>query len=99
MTFIQHIQKLQGTGSEFKKTHLKYCSTKIEREKFKVFVRRDKKICKVCKGAAHNIHHILEKRNYPHWNLEHENMISLCKPCHDKADKGLIETQTLFNLI
>lgn len=99
MTFIQHIQRLSGTGNAFTKRKLKQCANAKERLRFKVFVKRDNCLCKVCNGAAHNIHHILPRKDFPHFENEIQNMISLCKPCHDKADKGMIETQKLFSLV
>lgn len=99
MTFIQHIQKIQGTGNKYAPKKKRYLKKKIDRVKNFVFVERDKQICKVCNGNSWNIHHILPRKDFKHFEAESLNMISLCKTCHDKADKGLIDTQTLFNLI
>jgi len=53
--------------------------------------------CKIC-GNQNGIqaHHILPKREYPHWKYELMNGIALCINCHEKADDGLITSNQLF---
>jgi hypothetical protein len=64
-----------------------------------VFRFRDNSICPICGHPAHNVHHILSKRDYPHWKKEFNNLISLCFHCHNLADADFFSTEYLFQLI
>ena len=64
-----------------------------------VFHRRDNRTCRMCGQAAHNVHHILCRREYPHWKKEEMNMISLCAGCHQYADDGIINIAELLERV
>lgn len=64
-----------------------------------IFLKRDNSICRVCNEKAWNVHHVLPKRDFPHWKQEPCNLISLCFACHNQADAGDLTIDFLFNLI
>lgn len=64
-----------------------------------IFRRRDNSTCRVCGSPAHNVHHILARREYPHWKKEYCNLISLCFDCHNLADVNYFPNEYLFSLI
>lgn len=99
MTFIQHIKKLQGTGNQRRAKTYNEASGSFDRKKNYVFTKRDKETCRVCNNKAYNVHHILPRRDYKHWEKEISNMISLCRECHNKADNNEIDIHTLFGFI
>lgn len=47
---------------------------------------RDDFTCQSCgaRGGYLNAHHIKSYRNYPEHRLEVSNLLTLCKPCHDR---------------
>jgi len=55
-------------------------------------LNRDSYTCQKCKGKSKNskleIHHIIFRKN--HGSDEQENLITLCKTCHDELHKGNI---------
>lgn len=57
--------------------------------------KRDNNECQHCKAkglhaAAEQTHHIKELKEYPHLAYDLFNLISLCKPCHNKVHgKGM----------
>jgi 5-methylcytosine-specific restriction endonuclease McrA len=59
------------------------------REKFRtaVFERDDYK-CRICKNAKDMLdaHHITDRNLMPNGGYVKENGISLCPPCHEKAE-------------
>ena len=51
-------------------------------------LRRDKYICQNCKRygrtrPAEEVHHIKHLEDYPELAMDPENLISLCKACHN----------------
>ena len=60
------------------------------RRKRAYILRRDKHMCQHCKAkgkvtVANEVHHVKELEDYPELALEDENLISLCRPCHEKT--------------
>jgi len=63
-------------------------------ENVKNYVRaRDNYTCQVCKKKSTNlhVHHILQRSQ--HGTDTPDNLITLCKPCHDKVHKGQVKCQ------
>ncbi len=65
---------------------------KIWRKQFREGVfARDSNRCKMCGvGADHpflDAHHITDRNEMPNGGYVKENGISLCPPCHEKAEK------------
>ena len=62
-------------------------------------------LCQVCKAEGIfnyddlEVHHIIKLRDYPEGLLEDDNLITLCRYHHKKADKGEIEADYLRELI
>lgn len=50
--------------------------------------KRDKNRCKVCGSSNSTLdaHHITDRNLMPHGGYVPENGISLCEPCHEKAE-------------
>jgi hypothetical protein len=51
-------------------------------------LRRDRFTCQSCRGVGHKleVHHIKEWRNYPELREDPNNMVTLCRPCHQQTD-------------
>ena len=64
-----------------------------------VFRKRDNSQCQVCGQDAHNVHHILPKRDYPHFKKEAANVLTLCIYCHDLADADFFSIKYLFSCV
>lgn len=65
-----------------------YNSTKWERKR-KMILRRDGYLCQLCKRygrmkEADTVHHIKHVDEYPELAYESDNLISICKKCHNK---------------
>lgn len=65
------------------------------RRKSKQILRRDKYQCQLCKRygrlvEAEIVHHKLELDEYPELALDDDNLVSVCKKCHNKLhpEKG-----------
>lgn len=59
------------------------------RAKFReVVFKRDNNKCRVCKasGVKLDAHHIVDRNELPNGGYVLENGISLCEPCHAKAE-------------
>jgi 5-methylcytosine-specific restriction endonuclease McrA len=61
---------------------------KLIREKFRIDVfSRDKNKCRKCDEAEDlDAHHITDRNEMPNGGYVKENGISLCPPCHEKAE-------------
>jgi len=56
-------------------------------------------ICEFCGDMAQDIHHITPKGMGGNPNADCiENLIGLCRPCHDKAHAGVITEDELYEL-
>ena len=71
-----------------------YNSPKWRRKK-KAILRRDHYQCQLCKrygriSEAHIVHHKLDLEEYPELALDDDNLVSVCKKCHNKLhdEKG-----------
>lgn len=65
------------------------------RHKQKVILRRDHYQCQLCKRygkirEASIVHHKLELALYPELAMDNDNLVSVCKSCHNKLhdEKG-----------
>ncbi len=59
----------------------------LDRDAFRDSVfKRDGYLCVICKAAAQDAHHILERRLWPDGGYYIENGVSLCGPCHLQAE-------------
>lgn len=66
-------------------------------QKKRKFIRqRDNECCVICKSTYQlNVHHIVPmEKNRKIW-LDDNNLITLCKFCHEKAERGEIPAATL----
>ena len=74
------------SGKKPKKADLKKWRTSFRNSVFK----RDKFTCKMCKRklkeAELDAHHIYDRNDMPNGGYVIENGITLCKPCHEKAE-------------
>ncbi len=61
---------------------------------------RDKYKCVLC-GETSNLecHHILNRNAMPNGGYVKENGITLCPPCHRRAEDGIPTQEELFELI
>ena len=84
----------------------KFRNTKLWRRKSREIRDRDMNMCRYCFLRLHrlsvkdlSVHHItpLEK-NYS-LRLSDNNLISLCRDCHEKAEAGIIPADVLRKLI
>ncbi len=66
-------------------------------------LERDHYECQMCKKnpkmnkivLANTVHHIKEIRDYPHLALELDNLVSLCRACHERIhERDLIKRET-----
>ena len=59
-------------------------------------LERDKHLCRYClenKRLTYNnieVHHIIPLKNNFELRLDNDNLISLCRMCHEEAEKGKI---------
>jgi len=61
----------------------RYKRSKNWRKVRKVIIVRDNKECKACgKKWGLQVHHILPLHLFPHLELVHSNLITLCGKCH-----------------
>ena len=59
----------------------------LDRDTFREAVfKRDGYLCVLCKAPAQDAHHIIERRLWPDSGYYLENGVSLCGPCHLKAE-------------
>lgn len=71
----------------------------LTRDQFHVqALTRDGGHCVVCKQVATEIHHCIERRLFSDGGYYIENGISLCNPCHVKAEQTLISCEELREL-
>ena len=57
---------------------------------------QDKPLCEICKCLAVDIHHISAKKSGGSKNKDFiENLIGLCRECHNKAHAHKISVETL----
>lgn len=73
----------------------KFYKSKVWRTKREKILRRDGYLCQHCKWygkrtEAETVHHIQHLEEYPELALVDNNLISLCKKCHNKEhpEKG-----------
>lgn len=67
----------------------KFYRSKKWRKKRAAILRRDGYVCQHCKWygirkEAETVHHIKHLEDYPELALVDDNLISLCKKCHNK---------------
>lgn len=76
------------------------CGLSAEKKRHSRIILRDNSKCKVCFSENNlSVHHILNKKDFPHFRNEPLNLICLCRNCHDLADKGKLKKDFLFDLI
>lgn len=92
----EHKGETDRAYNEFRNTYNKeyvtFYSSKKWRDKRKQALRRDEYICRRCKEEfdlitiAEEVHHIVPTK--VDWNkrLELDNLMSLCKPCHQQIE-------------
>jgi 5-methylcytosine-specific restriction endonuclease McrA len=94
---VQNIEKAKSYRDM--KAKDRRCYSSWSKKKSMVIIR-DNFCCRCCyKPFDLEIHHILPKRDYPHFSTEKSNLITLCKSCHKKADNGEITIENLLNKI
>lgn len=54
-------------------------------------------LCQSCGAVAVDIHHIIYRSRGG--SDEADNLIALCRKCHEKAHRGLLSVEALKNLI
>ena len=71
-----------------------YNSKRVEEEE-KYILHRDGYLCQECKKYGRNteakvVHHIKELDDHPELKLKNNNLVSVCKACHNKIhpEKG-----------
>jgi len=73
----------------------------VWKEKSLEIRRRDKFLCRVClsHGLLNtkdlSVHHIIPINEQMDRWLDNDNLITLCRQCHDDAESGLIDRDTL----
>jgi 5-methylcytosine-specific restriction enzyme A len=72
-----------------------FYNSKKWKDKRKYILHRDGYLCQECKKYGRNneakvVHHILEVEEFPHLKLKNNNLVSVCKSCHNKIhpEKG-----------
>lgn len=80
-------------------------NTKIWQCKRREIQDRDLHLCRYCFLVRHKIttdglsvHHILPLAQYYAKRLQDSNLITLCRACHEQAEKGLIPADELKRL-
>lgn len=73
---------------------------KVTRERIK---RRDNGLCQLCWDKSrikpmHTVHHIIELDDSDRLALVHNNLISLCEPCHQHVHKEYKEPNKKFEM-
>lgn len=64
-------------------------------------IARDNNECQHCKlkgkvGPAEHVHHIKELKDYPEFALSEDNLVALCKQCHNSAHEKLPNQKKRF---
>lgn len=68
----------------------------MTRDEFRqIVLSRDKHKCVVCKSDAVDAHHVMERRLFSDGGYVPDNGVSVCGPCHVKAEKTLITPEEL----
>ncbi|MFD2829218.1 HNH endonuclease [Corticicoccus populi] len=89
----EHIGEVDRQYNEFRnkydKEYVSFYSSKKWRDKRLQALRRDEYLCKDCLKddvytVAEEVHHIIETKDDWSKRLELDNLISLCKACHNK---------------
>ena len=71
----------------------------LSREQFKLAVfKRDKMSCVVCKDAAVDAHHLLERKLFSDGGYYLNNGVSLCEHCHLRAETTELSVEHLRQL-
>lgn len=71
----------------------------LTRDEFRESVfSRDSYKCVVCGAPAADAHHILERRLWPNGGYFIDNGVSVCEPCHLKAEQTVISCDELRKL-
>lgn len=84
----------------------KFRNTKQWQRKRNEIKDRDLNICRYCFLCRHKItsdsisvHHIIPLEKNFRLRLSDSNLISLCRICHEQAEKGIISAENLKNII
>jgi len=68
-------------------------------------LERDNHICQICgaeeNGRKHDVHHIVPRREFDIVEEANtlDNLITLCRSCHGRADTGKIPEEKLRGLV
>lgn len=61
-------------------------------------LQRDNNLCIICKQPATEVHHLIERKLFPDGGYYLDNGVSLCNPCHIKAETTEFQVQPLRDL-
>ncbi len=64
-----------------------------------VYDRQDENPDYVSGEVAADAHHITPRDEMPYGGYVHENGITLCDPCHKRAEEGRVDARHLYHLI
>lgn len=82
----------------------KFRSTRVWKRKSAEIMQRDLHCCRVCllSGIINNrrlsVHHIIPLERDFSQRLENDNLVTLCRFCHEQAERGAIAAAVLRNL-
>ena len=82
----------------------KFRNTQVWKRTAKAILERDFHCCRVCLEAGIltnrglSVHHITPLIEYYSRRLDEDNLITLCRFCHEKAERGAISRARLFEL-
>ena len=72
-----------------------FYNSKRWKDKRQYILHRDHYLCQECKKYGRNneakiVHHIKEVEDHPELKLKNDNLVSVCKSCHNKVhpEKG-----------
>lgn len=91
-------QNKQDRISRFRRTN----RWKVKAEQIK---KRDNYLCQECKSKGRytykglEVHHIVKLKDDFNKRLDDDNLITLCRMCHKRADKGELEQKHLRALV
>lgn len=100
-----HRCKRKPTYEKKDKEIVKFRNSKEWKNKRNEIGMRDKHLCRYCLKnnriiyESIDVHHIIPLKNNFELRLDNNNLISLCRMCHEEAEKGNISKEELQKII
>lgn len=97
---LKEVAKLKRENTNSMEYYDRLRSKQVWKKKRDYIYKRDKCKCAICNSIDNlEVHHIIAMKKCLEKWLDNDNLITLCKSCHIKAELGLIPIRVLKNKI